>query len=129
MDAIVLIAHGSRRAEANADLEFFAEQLRSRRLAALVQTAYLEFAAPDIPTALELCLNAGATRITMLPFFLSPGVHVRQDLDDYRSTFAANHPTVHFDLAQPLGQHPLLVDILEQRAREAERASRRISSP
>lgn len=120
MHALLLIAHGSRRAEANADLEFVAEAMRSRGRYGCVQVAYLELAEPDIPTAASACVRAGATRVTMLPYFLSPGVHVRTDLLEFRESFAAAHPTVAFVLAEPLGRHPLLIEIVDQRAKEAE---------
>lgn len=126
MNALLLIAHGSRRAEANADLEFVAEELRRRGRYGFVQVAYLELAEPDIPTAGERCVRAGATRVTMLPYFLSPGVHVRRDLEEQRSAFASKFPDTRFLLAEPLGRHPLLVEIVEQRAieTEAEQADR-----
>ncbi len=120
MHALLLIAHGSRRAEANADLEFVADAMRSRGRYGFTQVAFLELAAPDIPTGAAACVGAGADRVTMLPYFLSPGVHVRTDLEDYRATFAAAHPGVAFQLAEPLGRHPLLIEIVDQRAREAE---------
>jgi sirohydrochlorin ferrochelatase len=120
MNALLLIAHGSRRAEANADLDYIADALRARGRYAVVQVAYLELAEPDIPTGAARCVAAGARHVTMLPYFLSPGVHVRQDLEAFRAEFAERHPAIRFRLAEPLGRHPLLIDIVETRAREAD---------
>ena len=120
MNALLLIAHGSRRAEANADLEFVADAMRSRGRYDLVQVAYLELAEPNIPDGGALCVRGGAGRVTMLPYFLSPGVHVRRDLESFRNELAARFPSVAFLLAEPLGRHPLLIEIVDQRAREAE---------
>ena len=118
--ALLLIAHGSRRAEANADLEFVAAAMRERGRYLVVQVSYLELAEPSIPAGGELCVRQGATEVVMLPYFLSPGVHVRDDMAAVRDELNAKFSGVTFRLAEPLGRHPLLLDIVEQRAREVE---------
>lgn len=118
MRALLLIAHGSRRAEANADLEHVAAELRQRGQYDFVQPSYLELAEPDIPTGGATCVAAGATEVVLLPYFLSAGVHARDDMAEARDAMAVRFPGVRFTLAQPLGQHPLMLDIVEQRANE-----------
>ena len=59
-------------------------------------------------------------RVILVPYFLSAGVHVRRDLTDARARLAARFPAVEFRLAEPLGRHPKLVDIVAERAAEAE---------
>jgi sirohydrochlorin ferrochelatase len=115
---LLLIAHGSRHAEANADLHWAAEQLRCRGHAITV-AAFLELCEPDIETGGALCVERGAERVVLLPYFLSAGVHVRRDLAAARDRLAARFSGVEFVLAEPFGQHPLLVEVLAQRAREA----------
>jgi sirohydrochlorin ferrochelatase len=118
--ALLLIAHGSRRAEANADLEFIAAALRARGAYPIVQPCFLELAEPGIDEGGARCVAAGATRVILVPFFLSPGVHAIEDLAAACDRLAARFPAVEFSLAEPLGRHPLLVEIVDQRAREAE---------
>jgi len=120
MNAILLIAHGSRRAEANADVNHLADRIRERGVYPCVETAYLELAEPNIETGGVRCVEHGATNVTLLPYFLSPGVHVREDLIEARDILAKRFPMVTFRLAEPLGRHPLLIDIVEQRAQECE---------
>jgi sirohydrochlorin ferrochelatase len=117
MQALLLIAHGSRRAEANADLEFVADEMRRRGQFGFVQCSYLELTEPGIFAGGERCVAAGATSVVLLPYFLSAGVHVREDLTAARDELAMKFPAVRFVLAEPLGRHPLLIDIVEQRAR------------
>jgi sirohydrochlorin ferrochelatase len=121
MTSLLLIAHGSRRPEANADLEYVAARLRARGASADVQVSFLELAEPTIEGGGALCAGRGATAVVMLPYFLSPGKHVVEDLTAARDRLAAAFPAVRFVLAEPLGRHPLLLDILEQRAAEAAR--------
>ena len=117
--ALLLIAHGSRRAEANADLDHLADALRSRRDFMVVQPSYLELCEPGIVAGGELCVAAGAGRVVMLPYFLSAGRHVTEDLTAARDELARRHPNVEFVLAEPLGRHPLMVEIVLGRVRAA----------
>lgn len=119
MNALLLIAHGSRRPEANADLEFVAADMRRRNAFAFVQCSYLELAEPDIHTGGAKCVEAGAASVVLLPYFLSPGKHVAEDLTAARDRLAAEFPHVTFKLAAPLAGHPLLLEALADRATAA----------
>ncbi len=118
MLALLLIAHGSRRAEANADLEHVATQLRGDGSFGHVQCSYLELTEPTIAAGGRLCVQAGATEVVLLPYFLSPGVHVRDDLTAARTELMEEFPSVTFQLAEPLGRHPMLIDVVRERIRE-----------
>jgi sirohydrochlorin ferrochelatase len=118
--ALLLIAHGSREPQANDDLHHLAEQLRRRGPYSVVEPAYLELAQPDIDAGGARCVEQGAGRVILVPYFLSAGVHVRRDLVDARARLAARFPGVEFRLAEPLGRHPVLVDVVAERAADAE---------
>lgn len=117
--ALLLIAHGSRRPEANDDLTHLAAQIQSRNLFAFVQTAYLELAEPAIADGGRMCVEQGAERVILLPYFLAPGVHARDDMIAARAALAQRFPHVEFRLAEPLGRHRLLADIVLERAAAA----------
>jgi sirohydrochlorin ferrochelatase len=116
----LLIAHGSRHAGANDDLHYLADCLRATSRYGIVAPAFLELAEPTIEQAARACIEQGAGRILLLPYFLSAGVHVRRDLQAHRDRLAQAYPQATVALAEPLGRHPLLVDIVLQRACEAE---------
>jgi sirohydrochlorin ferrochelatase len=116
--ALLLIAHGSRHAEANEDLVLVAGEME-RRGYGLVEVSFLETAGPDVDTAGTRCVERGAGRVVMVPYFLSAGVHVRRDLAAARARLAERFPKVEFRLARPLGRHPLLLDVVAGRVREA----------
>jgi len=117
--ALLLIAHGSRQDEANADLVDLVAEMRKRGDYAVVEGAYLELSTPTIEEACARCIAQGAERVILLPYFLSAGVHVRQDLTAIRRELMHIHSRVEFSLAEPLGPHPLLLGIVALRAREA----------
>src|SRR5205085_7254662 len=115
--ALLLIAHGSRRPEANDDLYHVAAELR--RGGQTVVEAFLELAEPDIDEGGRRCVEQGAGCVVLAPYFLAAGVHVRRDLAAARDRLARRHPNVEFRLAEPLGRHPLLLEVVAQRAAEA----------
>ncbi|MGH9675800.1 MAG: sirohydrochlorin chelatase [Candidatus Acidiferrum sp.] len=117
--ALLLIAHGSRHEEANADSRHVADGLRARGCI-IVEPAYLELAEPGIEEAAARCIELGANKVVLSPYFLSAGIHFRRDLTEMRDRLAARFPAVEFLLAEPLGKHPALLDVVEQRAREAD---------
>lgn len=116
--AVLLIAHGSRRAEANQDLVEVAEALRATGEYEIIVPSYLELAEPSIPVGARECVDQGASEVRMLPYFLSAGSHVTRDLERFRSELATEFPTVDFKLCPPLGLHPLMLDIVRDRLRE-----------
>lgn len=117
--ALLVIAHGSREEAANAELQQVVAALRGLCGYDPIERAYLELAEPDIERGAARCVSRGAGRVILLPYFLSPGVHVTRDLSAARSRLSEKHPGVAFCLAEPLGPHPLLLDILVQRAQDA----------
>ena len=88
-----------------------------------MRVSYLELAEPDIEAGGAVCVETGATNVVLVPYFLSPGVHVVEDLTAARDKLSARFPGVRFVLAEPLGRHPLLVDVVEQRADEVTRTT------
>lgn len=120
MKAVLLIAHGSRRDAANQDLVKLAEMLRKRGLFPIIEISYLELAEPTIPEAAARCVEAGAHEVLMLPYFLSAGVHVQNDLEQFRSEFSARYPETGFRLCSHLGLHPLMLEIVLDRLKEAD---------
>jgi sirohydrochlorin ferrochelatase len=122
--ALLLIAHGSREPSANDDLHRLAAELRATGRYVTVVAAFLELAEPDIDAGGSMCVESGAKRIVLVPYFLSAGVHVQRDLTAARVRLAARFPDVSFRLAEPLGPDPLLSEIVIQRATAASNAPR-----
>ncbi|HEY1380333.1 MAG TPA: CbiX/SirB N-terminal domain-containing protein [Gemmataceae bacterium] len=124
--ALLLIAHGSRQPEANDDLHRLAAELRTTNRYAAVAAAFLELAEPDIDAGGAACVEQGAERVVLVPYFLSAGVHVRRDLAAARDRLADRFPHVEFRLAEPLGPHPLLTEILAERVAAAIRGPEQV---
>jgi sirohydrochlorin ferrochelatase len=122
--AILLIAHGSRQQSANDDLYELAARFAAMGTYPIVQPCFLELAEPELKAGGERCAQLGATRVLMIPYFLSDGVHLRRDLAAARDELNRRHPEVEFILGPPLGPHPLLDDLVAERIRELDRQNR-----
>lgn len=105
MNALLLIAHGSRRAASNDDVRRLAERIRELDNGEfdIVVPAFLELADPDIGAGVERCVQLGATWITVMPYFLSPGRHVAEDIPEELEYAQQRFPGVRFDLRQHIG--------------------------
>lgn len=119
--AVLLIAHGSRHAPANDDLHQLAARMAARGDYPIVEAAFLELAEPDIPTGGARCVDRGAGRVLMVPYFLSEGVHLTRDLIAARDALQAGHPGVEFRLGPPLGPDPLLDRLVVEKIRATDR--------
>lgn len=82
MKALLLVAHGSRREASNDEVREMAGLLAQRagQQFSDVRCAFLELAEPSIPDGLGECADAGADEIVVLPYFLSKGRHVVEDI-------------------------------------------------
>ncbi|MAT16187.1 MAG: cobalamin biosynthesis protein CbiX [Planctomyces sp.] len=118
--AVLLIAHGSRRQEANADLIELATQLRNQGTYPIVQYAFLELAEPSIPQGAAACVEQGAVQVLMMPWFLSSGRHVADDLTEFCRQFSEEYPHASFHVCEPLGLHPAMLTIINDRLQEAQ---------
>ncbi len=113
--AVLLIAHGSRHAAANDDLHRLAARIAEQGDDPIVEPSFLELAEPDIQAGGDRCVARGATRVLMVPYFLSAGVHLLRDLTAAREALRLRHPRVSFRLGQALGPDPLLDRLVGER--------------
>ncbi len=117
--AVILFDHGSREPEANAQLDALAALLAARLPGRQIRAAHLSLAPPSLAEAGAACVRAGAREVVVVPCFLAPGRHVREDLPRLVDALRAAHPDVAFRLAEPLGAHPSVADALAERATAA----------
>lgn len=114
MKYLLLVAHGSRREESNREIAELAA-----RLAGIaddhfdeVLHAYLELAEPSIPEAIDASITAGATEVTVVPYFLSAGRHVSEDIPAIVSAKQAEYPDHSIRIAPYLGTAAELPELL-----------------
>lgn len=114
-DGVIIVDHGSRRRESNLMLNEFVVMFKEKTGYPIVEPAHMELAEPTIKDAFGLCVQKGANRVIISPFFLFPGRHWQQDIPSLARDAAMDHPDVSYIVTAPLGLHELLVDVLDDR--------------
>ena len=113
---VIVVDHGSRRAESNEMLEQLTRTSIADRLDYdIVEPAHMELAEPSIATAFDRCVERGATMVVIQPYFLLPGKHWNQDIPELAEQAATAHPGVEYLVAAPFGVHPLMADVVSAR--------------
>ena len=103
--ALILLAHGSRDARWRQPFE----QLRGR-LGQGVYLAYLQFAQPDLATALGKARADGATEAVVVPAFMSGGGHLLRDVPDEVARAAAQVKGLTVTCTGALAEEPEVMD-------------------
>lgn len=112
---VVLVDHGSRRQASNDMLLDIVELFREHTRYRIVEPAHMELAEPSIATAFGRCVERGARRVVVSPYFLLPGKHWAEDIPALTREAAAAHPGVEHMVTAPLGLHPLMAKVVESR--------------
>ena len=100
---LVIVDHGSKRAEANEMLLDVAAMFKRVSGNSIVEAAHMELAEPTIEQAFDRCVAQGATMVVVHPYFLSPGRHSTTDIPRMVEEARAKHPGVKVHVTQPLG--------------------------
>ncbi len=114
--AVVLLAHGARDAQWRAPFDAVATALRARAPALEVRLAFLEFMAPDLPSALAETAATGITGIDVVPLFLGAGGHVRRDVPRLIDAARAAHAGLRIELHPAIGELPSVIDAMADAA-------------
>jgi sirohydrochlorin ferrochelatase len=114
MKALLLVAHGSRRAEANAEVHRLVGAVRRRATGrfALVKVAFLEFTEPTLAEGLEACVAQGAAEVVVVPYLLSAGSHAARDIPRAVAARQKAHPEVTIRIAPHVGLAAGMADLV-----------------
>ena len=114
MKVMLLIAHGSRKVEANDEIGRLAQ--RVHELAGddygAVVAAFLECAEPSIQQGVDDCVELGATEIVAVPYFLAAGRHVVRDIPAELDCARAGHPGLNIELSQYVGDSDAMAGLV-----------------
>jgi sirohydrochlorin ferrochelatase len=108
---VVLIAHGSRLEAANEEIGRLALQLQEK-IETPVVAAFLELATPSIPEAIDLALQKSPREILVLPYFLTQGRHVQEDIPAILAAKAKAFPETPIRLLPYFGTDETILEVL-----------------
>ena len=115
MNALLIIAHGSRNAESIREIQDLTLRLKNATDEFdLVECAFLEMAEPDISAGLTSLIKKGAKKIVALPYFLAKGNHVIRDVPDEISSVQCRYPDVEIRLLPHIGKSTGMANLITE---------------
>lgn len=118
MEGVLILAHGSRRDETEETMSKISQMVCERLPQTLIETAYLQFRKTDLAAGLDRLIEKGADSITVIPYFLFEGIHIREDIPAEIDSFIKSHNGITVRMGKNLGVDSRLADILADRIRQ-----------
>lgn len=75
----------------------------------------MELAAPSISDAFDRCVEQGAKRVIICPYFFFPGKHWDRDIPALSAKAAEKHPGVPYVVTAPIGLQEGMVKVITER--------------
>ena len=117
MNHLLLIAHGSRRESSNDEIRALACRLHNAAGPfSSVSCAFLEIAEPSITESLRQIISNGINHILVLPYFLSAGRHVSDDIPKEVQQIREAHPQIDIKIANYFGFNTQIDQLLMAQA-------------
>ena len=120
---LVIAGHGSRDADGTREFEESLMLLKQRQPDRLITHGFLEFATPTIDEALRENVRMGSRKIVMVPGILFAASHGKNDMPVELLSVKPEFPEVEFHYGGPMGIHPLLLKLFQERIISAEAQS------
>ncbi|MGI9080133.1 MAG: sirohydrochlorin chelatase [Acidimicrobiales bacterium] len=117
--ALLVVGHGSRSSAGVAEYWELADVIRSQAPDIEVGCGFIELAPPDLDTAIDDLVAAGATSVVASPLILLGAGHLKNDGPAALHRGRHRHPHVGFHYARDLGIHPLVLAVAQDRITEA----------
>lgn len=114
LKSLLIVAHGSRRELSNEAVRQMTAQIAGQAGDAFhaVDCAFLELAEPSIETGIDRSVAGGANEVMVVPYFLSPGRHVAEDVPGIVAIKQQEYPDVTIRLGTYLGAAPGLAELI-----------------
>ncbi len=112
---IVIVGHGSRAAQANADFEELVARFGAAHPKFDVSFGYIELASPSLAEALADSASRH-THVIAAPLFLFRAGHLKNDIPLALAAARAQFPQVTFSATPELGVHTSLIELAYERA-------------
>ncbi|HUA83595.1 MAG TPA: CbiX/SirB N-terminal domain-containing protein [Bryobacteraceae bacterium] len=121
MNGYIVFAHGSSIESANEAVRETARRAARAGRWKKFAAAFLGGGEPDLLQAIARLAGEGVTRIVVIPYFLTPGLHLERDLPALIEQ-AETRGNVEIEVTPPLDGHPALVEALVDRSKNLCRA-------
>ncbi|MEX2620519.1 MAG: sirohydrochlorin chelatase [Egibacteraceae bacterium] len=113
--ALLLAGHGTRSTAGVEEYFALADRVRALAPELTVGTGFIELASPPLTTAAGDLAAAGHEHIVVLPLVLLGAGHAKTDVPGSIAAARRQLPGVRFTYGRPLGVHPNLLTVLDER--------------
>lgn len=124
--ALLIVDRGSREPDVRHELEQICFLAKQRADYDHVDYSFLEVLPPFIPEGISQCMAAGTNFITVMPYFLYPGMKLKDTVK--QSAKIGRDKNLKLVITKPLSYHPMMVQLIIDRIDELKK-SRCISQP
>ena len=114
MKALIILAHGSHKQESNQEIENLTNDVRAliKKEFDIVDYAFLEIAKPSLINSIENVVSKNISEITIFPYFLNSGVHIKNDIPNIVKNARSKHPECKFIILRPIGAYKEMPKII-----------------
>jgi sirohydrochlorin cobaltochelatase len=123
--ALLLVGHGSQSADGVAECAALASRVRALDPGLRVATGFIELNPPPISEAAAGLVRAGARAVVVIPLVLLGAGHAKTDVPASVHLARRDFPGTRFVYGAPLGLHPDLLAVVDDRLGEAVPAAER----
>ncbi|MDD3407825.1 MAG: sirohydrochlorin nickelochelatase [Methanomicrobium sp.] len=123
----LLVGHGSTKPYNKQLIENTARLISEKENGYIVRCGFMENSTPSIPEILEEFKKEDIESMVVVPLFLARGVHIDVDIPEilgldegsHRGTFETKNGKVPLVFANPIGENPMLADLMIASAQQA----------
>lgn len=109
MNGVILFAHGARDPRWAEPFQRLQQIVAAQQPQSHVVLAYLELMSPGLPDAVAAQVAQGIADISIVPLFLGPGSHLREDFPALLNELRQRYPQVRLTALPALGESDALL--------------------
>ncbi|MCK9900745.1 sirohydrochlorin chelatase [Frankia sp. Cpl3] len=113
--ALLIVGHGTRDRDGAEQFRRFVIRVRERAGGLAVDGGFIELSAPPVADAVTRLVDAGHHRLGVVPLTLVSAGHAKGDIPGSMARERDRHPQLTYAYGRPLGPHPSLLALLEER--------------
>ena len=115
MTPLLVVGHGTRSSAGVAQFRALVDRVRTRAGGVAVEGGLIELAPPVVADAVGSLVAAGHRRLAAVPLVLVAAGHAKGDIPASLTRERGRHPGLEYTYGRPLGPHPTLLALLEER--------------
>lgn len=127
LTGLLLVGHGSKKPYNKELIEKTANMMSEKSEDYLIRSAFMSINEPSIEEVLEQFKHDQIDSLIVVPLFLADGVHISEDIPrilglasgEKKGTFLHGSGSIPLYYADPIGNNPMLADLMLESARNA----------